>query len=69
MRAQRALADLRRKLEAELLGDKEDENGSAAYRCLACDRPLPPKDQAKHIPATRDASRSSVLFIISVIAD
>jgi hypothetical protein len=38
------LAALRAALEAELHKNEDDAAGSAAFRCLLCDRPLPPKE-------------------------
>jgi hypothetical protein len=38
------LAALRAALEAELSKQEDEASGSAAFRCLLCDRPLPPKE-------------------------
>ena len=38
------LAALRAALEAELHKNEDEASGSAAFRCLLCDRPLPPKE-------------------------
>ena len=41
------LAALRAALEAELNKADDEASGSAAFRCLLCDRPLPPKEEWK----------------------
>ena len=38
------LAALRAAMEAELRKQEEEASGAAAFKCLLCDRPLPPKD-------------------------
>ena len=38
------LAALRAAMEAEMRRDEADAKGAAAFKCLLCDRPLPPKE-------------------------
>jgi len=41
------LAALRKMLEDAMAGANDGKGSALAFRCLACDRPLPPKDQWK----------------------
>lgn len=41
------LAALRKMLEEAMQGMNDDKGSALTFRCLACDRPLPPKDQWK----------------------
>lgn len=41
------LAALRKMLEEAMAGMNDGKGSALAFRCLACDRPLPPKDQWK----------------------
>ena len=41
------LAALRKMLEEAMAGANDGKGSALAFRCLACDRPLPPKDQWK----------------------
>ena len=41
------LAALRKMLEQAMAGMNDSKGSALAFRCLACDRPLPPKDQWK----------------------
>lgn len=52
------LAALRKLLEAAMAGANDGKGSALAFRCLACDRPLPPKDDWKN--KTRSGPAQSI---------